>query len=90
MTMSCRRPFRLERMSDLLSDGIRSARIAGPVTFEAADGTKRDVPHGPCLIERLDQQRVDVIWGTCGEYSAVLPLEALVSAERRGSLVLLN
>jgi hypothetical protein len=77
-------------MNTSSTDGIRSARIAGPVSFEAAGGTIRDLPLGPCLIERLDPKRAEIIWGTAGEYSAVLPLEALVSAERRGSLVLLN
>jgi len=77
-------------MTDPLTHGIRGARIAGPVSFDAAGGAKRDLPHGPCLIERLDQERVEIIWGTCGEYSAVLPLEVLVNAEQRGSVVLLN
>ena len=69
---------------------VRMARIAGPVSFEEIGGTMRDVPHGPCLIERLDRQRAEIIWGTSGEYSAVLPLAELVSAERCGSLVLLG
>jgi len=77
-------------MNNPSTHGIRSARIAGPVSFEAVGGTTRDVPLGPCLIERLDHQQAEIIWGTSGECSAVLPLEALVRAERRGSLVLLN
>ncbi len=66
------------------------ARIAGPISFEEGGGTMRDVPYGPCLIERLDRQRAEIIWGTAGECSAVLPLAELVSAERRGALVLLS
>jgi hypothetical protein len=73
-----------------MSHEVQGARIAGQVTYDSMGGMKRDLPYGPCLIERIDDQRVDVIWGRSGEHSAVLPLSALVSAAKLGSLVLLD
>lgn len=77
-------------MNNPSTHGIQSARVDGLVSVEAGGGTTLEVPVGPCLIERLDQQRVEIIWGPSGEHSAVLPLDALLSAERRGALVMLN
>ncbi len=69
---------------------IQQARVAGPVSYESGAGAMIDLPYGPCLIERIDNGRAHVIWGDSGEYSAALPLAALVHAEKRGTLVLLD
>ena len=68
----------------------KSARITGPVPYKAADGHPHHIPLGPCLIERLDDRLIDIIWGRDGQRSAALPLEDVESAEKQGNLVLLD
>ena len=68
----------------------KSARITGPVPYEAADGHAHHIPLGPCLVERLDDRLIDIIWGRDGQRSAALPLEDVESAEQQGNLVLLE
>jgi hypothetical protein len=48
------------------------------------------VPLGPCLIEQLDGQRVDIVWGSSGEKSAELAFKELEAAEECGNLVVLD
>ena len=67
-----------------------SARITGTITFKTADGLTRRIPVGPCLIEELDGDLVDIVWGRTGERSAVLPTAAAIEAERDGKLVMLD
>lgn len=67
-----------------------SARVTNPITFVAPNGRKRTIPIGPCLIEELDGDRVDLVWGPAGERSAVLPTTEAERAEREGKLVLLD
>ena len=66
------------------------ARITGPVAYFATSGRQLNIPLGPCLVEQRDGQRVDIVWGTKGQNSAVLPLQELESAEDSGFLVLLD
>jgi len=40
-----------------------SARITGPLHYTTSSGKQADVPLGPCLIEQVDGQRVDIVWG---------------------------
>ncbi len=68
----------------------QSARITGPVLYKAANGDAHNIPLGPCLIERLDDRLIDIIWGAEGQRSAALPLEEVESAEQSGNLVLLD
>lgn len=68
----------------------RTARVTDPITFVAANGRKRTIPVGPCLIEELDGDLVDLVWGPAGEKSAVLPATEAERAERDGKLVLLD
>ena len=68
----------------------QSARITGPVAYKADDGHAHTIPLGPCLVERLDDRLVDIIWGPDGQRSAALPLEDVESAEQQGHLVLLD
>jgi hypothetical protein len=48
------------------------------------------VPLGPCLVEQLDGQRVDIVWGPSGEKSAELAFKELEAAEECGNLVVLD
>lgn len=68
----------------------KSARITGPVPYTSASGHAHNIPLGPCLIERLDDRLIDIIWGANGQRSAALPLEDVASAERQGNLLLLD
>lgn len=67
-----------------------SARVTDPITFIAPNGRKRTIPVGPCLVEELEGDLVDLVWGPAGERSAVLPTTAAEQAERDGKLVLLD
>ena len=67
-----------------------TARVTGPIRFVADDGRTHTIPIGPCLIEELDDDRVDIVWGRAGEKSAVLPTSAAKSAEDEGRLVMLD
>jgi len=68
----------------------KSARITGPVSYTAANGHAHNIPLGPCLVERLDDRLIDIIWGTQGQRSAALPLEEVESARQQGNLLLLD
>lgn len=67
-----------------------SARIVGPVAYLQDVGKQANIPLGPCLVEPIDEQRVDVIWGTRGQRSAVLSIHDLEAATSSGHLVLLG
>ena len=67
-----------------------SARITGPLHYTTSSGKQVDVPLGPCLIEQLDGQRVDIVWGSSGEKSAELAFKELEAAEECGNLVVLD
>ncbi len=67
-----------------------SARITGPVTYLAANGRKVNIPLGPCMVERMDAALTDIVWGTRGQSSAVLPTQAVQAAQEQGHLVLLD
>lgn len=66
------------------------ARVLGPITFVGANGRSRTIPIGPCLVEELDGDMVDIVWGAAGEKSAVLPSTEAEAAERAGQLKLLD
>ena len=67
-----------------------SARVIDPITFVAPNGRTRTIPVGPCLIEELEGDLIDLVWGPAGEKSAVLPTTEAERAEREGRLVLLD
>lgn len=67
-----------------------SARIIGPVAYLSTGGKRANIPLGPCLVEELDGEVVDIVWGPSGERSTMIPLQALEAAEERGDLVLLD
>ena len=69
---------------------LQNARIVGPVAYTTAHGQARKIPLGPCLIEQLDDQSIDIIWGARGQSSAALPAGAVAQACEHGHLVLLD
>lgn len=67
-----------------------TARVIDPITFVAPNGRTDTIPVGPCLVEELNGNRVDLVWGSAGEKSAVLPITEAERATREGRLVLLD
>jgi hypothetical protein len=67
-----------------------SARITGPVPYKAANGVRHTIPLGPCLVERMNGNLIDIIWGASGQRSVALPVEEVEAAKDTGSLVLLD
>lgn len=73
-----------------MHSNLCSGRIVGPVAYFKDGGKQANIPLGPCLVEPIDDQRVDVIWGTQGQRSAVLSVHDLEAATSSGHLVLLG
>jgi hypothetical protein len=67
-----------------------SARITGPIPYLSAGGKPANIPLGPCLVEELDGEVVDIVWGAHGERSTLLPVQVLEAAEESGNLMLLD
>ncbi len=72
-----------------MQSNLCSGRIVGPVVYIQDGGKQANIPLGPCLVEPIDDERVDVIWGARGQRSAVLSLHDLQAATSSGHLVLL-
>lgn len=72
-----------------MSHEMQHARIAGPIGY-GSDGARQELPRGPCLLERIDDRRVDIIWGESGEHSAQVLASEVKRAAEHGDLVLLN
>jgi hypothetical protein len=86
-----RRPQPTTRSGERAMPAIpHSARITGPVSYTTASGSKRTIPLGPCLLEKLDALRVDVVWGTKGQSSTALSVDEVKAAAQHGHLVLLD
>lgn len=66
------------------------ARITRPVAYVSGSGRKQHIPMGPCLVEGLGGRFSDIIWGTRGQSSATLPVEAIEAAQGDGHLVLID
>jgi len=73
-----------------MQSNLCSGRVVGPVAYSQRGGKQANIPLGPCLVEPIDGQRVDVIWGTRGQHSAALSLPDLRAATASGNLVLLG
>ncbi|MBS0447026.1 MAG: hypothetical protein JSR59_13875 [Proteobacteria bacterium] len=73
-----------------MSSVSHTARINHPLATRSAEGLRVTIPPGPCLIEQIDSGHADVVWGKSGENSAVVELQEIASAERKGDLVLLD
>jgi hypothetical protein len=67
-----------------------SARITGPVLYTATGGKRSHIPLGPCLVEQIDGQLVDIVWGARGQSSAAMPVEDVAAATDFGNLILLD
>jgi hypothetical protein len=67
-----------------------SARVIGPLRVVAHDCQALTIPVCPCLIEELDGDMVDLVWGRAGEKSVVVPTVEVERAERDGKLVRLD
>jgi hypothetical protein len=39
------------------------ARIVGPVAYRGGTGRRQKIPLGPCLVETVDGQSIEVVWG---------------------------
>jgi hypothetical protein len=68
---------------------MRHARVAGPIRY-ASEGAPHELPRGPCLVERIDDRHVDIIWGESGEHCAEVPVSEIMRATDHGDLVLIN
>ena len=73
-----------------MSFATHSARIINPIPFTDAQGQPNAIPIGPCLVEGLGAERVNVFWGPAGEESALLQAQDVEVAESSGDLVLLD
>lgn len=69
---------------------MHSARIVSSVSYLAEDGQRCAIPKGPCLIEKLEGPRVEVVWGAKGQNCTTLALDDVENAEAGGNLVLLD
>jgi hypothetical protein len=68
---------------------MQHARVAGPIRY-ASGNPRQELPRGPCLMERIDDRHVDIIWGESGEYSAEVLVSEIERAAVRGDLVLIR
>lgn len=68
----------------------RIARITGPVPYLGEDGLRANIPLGPCLIDQTSVLLIDIVWGSTGQCSIALPIEAVAAAQHFGHLVLLD
>ena len=79
-----------DRHSIGMQSNLCSGRIVGPVPYVQTGGKWANIPLGPCLVDPIDEQSVDVIWGASGQRSAVLSIRDLQAATSSGHLVLLG
>jgi hypothetical protein len=68
----------------------RSARIISPINYEKNNGKKGTIPAGPCLVEQIDEDRIDIVWGDKGQRSTMLNNEEIALAATQGNLIFLD
>jgi hypothetical protein len=68
----------------------RWARITGPIPYRTSSGRKLNIPLGPCLVENIGGQSIDIIWGEQGQRSVALPIKEIEAAQDHGHLELLT
>ena len=73
-----------------MSTITHTARVTGPVRYVTPEGKTDVLPLGPCLIEQVDPQHADIVWGQSGEECAAVPMKVVETAEINGDLVLLD
>lgn len=69
---------------------VHRARITAPFSYLAPDGARRAIPKGPCLVEKMEGPRVEIVWGAQGQNSTALSLDEAALAESRGQLMRLD
>jgi hypothetical protein len=74
----------------LMNLTTHQARITVPIRYKAVSGRQRHIPVGPCLIERLGDGSIEIIWGPNGQHAAMLPGDEFLAARDAGALVLLD
>jgi hypothetical protein len=62
------------------------ARITSPISYRAGSRRKQHIPIGPCLVESMGRQRLDIVWGARGQRSVALPIEEIEVALDHGHL----
>ena len=67
---------------------LQHARIEGPVRC-VTGGSRLELPQGPCLMEHVDNRRVDIVWGDRGEHSAQVLISEIRRASDSGDFVVL-
>jgi hypothetical protein len=82
--------MQLQQSEQHMPHTTHTARITGPVAYLSTGGKRANIPLGPCLVEEVDEQTVDIVWGPQGERSTVLPLQEFEAAEESGNVVLLD
>jgi len=60
------------------------------MAFTVPSGGRKTIPIGPCLLQALGIDEVEIFWGADGERSAVLSRKEMKSAADLGDLVLLD
>jgi hypothetical protein len=68
----------------------RSARIISPISYEKSNGKKGTIPAGPCIIEQIDEDRIDIVWGDKGQRSTSLNVAEINTAATQGSIIFLD
>jgi hypothetical protein len=66
------------------------ARITEPLPYAAGAGSMRQIPVGPCLVQSIGANTIDVTWGALAQSSVVVPIDDIVAAWDRGHLILLD
>jgi len=82
-------PDQSDNLAPATTGSTRSARITGAISYSVAGGAKRIIPLGPCLLEKVGAQVIDIVWGSTGQSSAALPVEDIKAAREAGNLMLL-
>ncbi len=77
-------------MNKTMHHTMHSARITGPISYAKGGGETGIIPIGPCLIEQVDDQSCDIVWGARGQSSTALRVEDVKAAADVGNLVLLD
>ena len=71
-------------------DNLHSARITGPVTYTTSGGERINLPLGPCLVEQVSSDSVDIFWDASAQSSASISVKEVKAAEAEGRLVVLD
>jgi hypothetical protein len=68
----------------------RSARITAPINYGKRNGKRGTIPPGPCIVEQIDDDRIDVVWGDKGQRSTMFTNAEIAEAATQGNLIFLD